>query len=151
MVTLSLALPVLMAPDIAQAQSINCFQPISFGTLIPCAATADTVRISPSTGVATAGSCVGTMGTPLRARCTLKGQYIPVPMQVTIATPVVVLSNGTANMNLDNLDWNATGQGGTITVTAYVTVINLGGTLHVGAAQNAGSYSGSFTATVNYQ
>lgn len=150
-VILSCSAALLLRPGIAAAQSVSCFQNLNFGSIIACTATADTIRLSPAGGTV-AGGCASAGGSPLRGRCQLEGTFFPVQvMQATLTSTNVAITNGTTNMSITNFDWNTTNGGPTVTVTAGITTVNLGGTLNVGAAQAGGVYTGSFTVNVNYQ
>lgn len=149
-ILLSCSLAAGMLPHVAAAQSISCFQNLNFGSIVACSA-ADTIRLAP-TGGTTAGGCASAGGSPLRGRCALTGTFLPVQvMQVTLSAATATISNGTTNMSITNFDWGTTAGGPTTTVTAFVTTVNLGGTLNVGAGQTGGTYTGSFTVNVNYQ
>ncbi len=149
LLTCSLAMTVM--PQLAQAQSIDCFQNLNFGSIIACPATADTVRLSP-TGGTTSGGCSSAGGSSLRGRCLLEGEFFPVEiMQVTLPAATATIGNGTSNMDITNFDWGTTAGGPTTTVTAFITTVDLGATLNVKAGQPDGVYTGSFTVNVNYQ
>lgn len=134
----------------AHAQNVNCFQSMIFGSIIACSA-AGTVRMDPDGTRSTTG-CVSVIGPSSHARCILTGSLFPVrPMQISISAPTFTISNGTSHMNVNGFDLNTAGNGPTITLTAFITVVGIGATLHVGANQPSGNYSGTATINVNYQ
>lgn len=63
------------------------------------------------------------------------------------------VSNGTATMavNAFNIDVDAGGTAETITLTASPGTVPIGATLNVGAAQAAGTYTGTYNLTAGYQ
>ena len=154
MVGLSLlaASAAVAAAGPAAAQNINCFQTIIFGSFMECSG-AGTVTIDP-TGTRTTGGapCLSVSGPSSRGRCLVTGSFFPVrPMQVVITAPTFTITNGTANMNVNGFDLNTAGNGPTVTITAFISVVNVGATLNVNANQPEGSYTGVATITVNFQ
>lgn len=77
---------------------------------------------------------------------------VAIDVQMT-ATSFTVSDGGgnTMAVNAFNLRTNAGGTAETITMVASPTTIPLGGTLTVGAAQVAGTYTGAYTVSANYQ
>lgn len=65
---------------------------------------------------------------------------------VSIDTPSIQLASGTNRMTV-----GLTTATRTITLAAGPNTFRVGGTLAVGAAQAAGTYTGQFTVSVNYQ
>ena len=55
------------------------------------------------------------------------------------------------NVNAFNLVTNAGGTSETITLAATPSTFPLGATLNVGAGQVAGTYTGTYTVSANYQ
>lgn len=149
------ALPAAVVPGVvplgpAMAQSIDCFQTLNFGTIETCA-TGGTVTIDPD-GTRTTGGCLSSSGSSSRGRCILTGTFFPVtPMTVSVAAPTYTITKGGGdNMDVNNFQINTAGNGPAITVTAFITVVNIGADLVVGAAQPSGSYTGAVTVNVNY-
>ena len=139
-----------VAMPAALAQSVNCFQTMIFGSIIPCAG-GGTVSIDPA-GTRTTGGCISVTGPSARGRCLLVGSFFPIrPMQVSITAPTFTITNGTANMNVNGFDLSTAGNGPTITITSFIATVNIGATLNVGANQAPGNYSGTATINVNYQ
>jgi hypothetical protein len=67
---------------------------------------------------------------------------------ITLPVAAVTLTgSGGGTMTVDTFTSNPSGTG---TLAAGTQNIAVGGTLHVGAAQTPGNYTGSFTVTVNY-
>jgi hypothetical protein len=67
---------------------------------------------------------------------------------ITLPAAAVTLTSGANTMSVGTFTSNPTGTG-TLSATGTQT-INVGATLTVGAAQAAGTYSGTFSVTVNY-
>ena len=147
-----LAASAMMNGQAAQAQNANCFQTLNFGSILACAG-AGTVTVDPTGARSTGGAaCLQASGPSSRGRCLLIGSFFPVrPMTVTITTPTVNITNGTTNMSVNNFDLNTPGNGVSTTVTAFITVVDIGGTLNVAANQAAGTYSGAASIVVNFQ
>jgi len=135
----------------AAAQSVNCFQSLSFGTAVTCGV-GGTVKVDPQANRTTTG-CISAMGPSSQGRCLLKGTFFPVtPMVVSMAAATYTISNGAAaHMNVNGFKLATTSGATAVTVTAFQTNINIGATLNVGGPQASGSYSGTSTINVNYQ
>ena len=139
----------------AFAQNVNCAVPLIFGTIEACGG-AGTVSITPD-GVRSSSGCISVNGPSSRGLCILTGSLFPVkPMQVMITAPTFTITNGTSHMDVKAFDLDTSSNGfpaldHTITVTSFIVGVNIGATLHVGANQPAGNYSGSATISVNFQ
>ena len=138
-------------PIKARALSVNCFQSLNFGALIACGS-ANTVTMTPGGTLSMTGCLVsGPGGAPAPGRCLLTGSLFPVkPMYVSITAATRTVIAGAQSMKVTNFDLNTTGAGRSITVTAFITTVNVGGTLKVGAGQAAGQYSGTYTMNVHF-
>lgn len=153
MVALSvLAVSVLGSAREAAAQSLNCNQVMQFGTFAACGA-ANTATLAPAGGLTTSG-CLTPVGSAIPGFCILSG--IVGTTLITVAGPGN-LSSGLNNMAIDNFLLQVSGNPTavpSITITASNTspVLNfgVGATLHVGAAQAGGTYTGTYTVTTNY-
>ena len=133
----------------ARAQSINCFQGLSYGSILPCVGAA-TLTITPGGSVSGSG-CLNYYGSQLSGRCLVIGSFFPVrPIQISVTGIPADISNGTKTMQVDAFNALGSASGPTITVTAFITVIDIGARLNVGGNQAAGSYSGSITVNANY-
>ena len=116
---------------------------LAFGKII-AGASSGTVTISPA-GSLTCGAALTCSGTTAAAAFNVSGSSSEV---VTISPDAsVTLTSGANSMtaalnaSASTLTLNASGAGS----------FTVGGVLTVGASQSAGSYSGNFNVTVNYQ
>lgn len=115
---------------------------LQFGTIVTSAA-ASTVAIS-SAGARTCGAGLVCSGTTTAADFTIGGTTGQV---VTISVPASVSLTSGGNTMTASLAANAA----TTTLVANAGAFSVGGTLSVGANQADGDYTGTFTATVDYQ
>jgi len=115
---------------------------LDFGTLVPSAA-AGTVVITPTGGRTTTGGVKGVSGT-----------YGPGAFKVTITSGSAnfyfflpnnaTLSSGGNSMTVSTFTAN-TGSPGTVPGPPGSAVLYIGATLHVGANQAAGTYTGTYS------
>lgn len=130
--------------------------PLDFGAIIPAAA-AGTVSINAQTGARTQ-TVVTPVGAPFsRARFVAAGTPFRVVTLSLSPSPTITISNGASTMTINQLRVSANGGppqpfGPNHTLDA-IGVINfdIGGRLNVGANQAIGTYTGTFTLTMNYQ
>ena len=130
--------------------------PLDFGSIIP-AASAGTVAIDARTGARTS-TVVTLAGGPFsRARFIAAGTPFRVVTLSVNPSPAITISNGVSTMTINQLRVSANGGsaqpfGPNHTLDA-IGVINfdIGGRLNVGANQAAGTYTGTFTLTMDYQ
>lgn len=121
---------------------------LDFGTLI-AGSTAGTARINENTGARTTigGVTAAPGGTPKRAEFV---GVAAIGILITIAiSPSPTLTNGTGG----TMGTTLAVQGGTgirLFPGTGVQTFRVGGTLNVGANQQPGDYSGTFSLTVNY-
>lgn len=149
-VALSVLAASALTPSPARPQTVKCLQDIIFGSIVPCGS-ANTVRIDP-TGTRTASGCLTVSGPSSRGSCLIKGKLFPItPMTVSITAPSYNIASGGNKMVVNNFDLNTPAAGPAITVTAFITTVDIGATLNVGAGQAAGTYTGAATINVNYQ
>lgn len=71
-------------------------------------------------------------------------------MAISITAPTYTVSDGGNTMKVTGFDLQTTGNGPAITVTAFITVINVGATLSVGGSQASGVYKGTYTMNANF-
>lgn len=154
LVTLSV-LAAMNGPAQAWAQAISCPQNLMFGSIIPCSAAAGTLTVAPDSSSSSSPGCLSVSGTQLQGRCILTGTFFPVQaMQVSITSGTETIVSGANSMDVNGFllqDASGGGNAPVITVTAFLTSVNVGGTLNIDAAQAAGSYSGTVTVNVVYQ
>ena len=119
---------------------------LNFGTIAP-GTNADTLIVSPS-GSPTIGSYLQTAGTPAAAAAfTVNGQGT-LAYAITLPSAAVTLTSGADSMSVDTFVSTPSGSGA---LAAGTQTVNVGATLHVGASQAAGSYTGTYSVTVAYQ
>lgn len=120
---------------------------LDFGTIVR-GATAGTVTINANTGARTVtGGAVAAGGTPKRAAFVGVGR--PGILSFVSIGPAPTLSNGTGGTMTTTLA--VEGGGGLILFPGSgVQTFRVGGTLAVGANQQEGNYTGTFTMTVVY-
>jgi hypothetical protein len=154
LVTLSV-LAAMNGPAQAWAQAISCPQNIMFGTIMPCTAAAATVTVAPNASTSSSPGCLSVTGAQLQGRCILTGSFFPVQaMQVSITSGTETITSGGNNMDVNGFllqDASGGGNAPVITITAFLTSVNVGGTLNIDPAQPSGSYSGTVTVNVVYQ
>jgi hypothetical protein len=130
--------------NIVAALTFTNVSNLEYGTIVPGAAAAD-VTVNPASG-RVCGAGLTCSGTPAAASFTINGTA---GETVSIA-PVVATTTLTSGANSMTMD--------TVTVSAASATLNgsgqavftAGGTLHVGASQAAGVYTGNFNVNVNY-
>jgi spore coat protein U-like protein len=121
-------------------------QDLDFGTLVT-SPVAGTATINPVSGARTVGGGVAAAGgTPSRAEFVGAGQ-IGLLSFIALGAPPV-LSNGTGGTMPSTLSLD--GPGIRVLPGTGVQTIGVGGTINVGANQQEGNYTGTFTLTVNY-
>jgi len=118
---------------------------LAFGDVYPDTAAGGTVLLDP-TGARTAGGAAALGATPgAAAQFTVSGQASAL-YTITLPAAAVTLTSGANNMTIDSFLSDGTG---TLDGTGN-EIINVGATLNVNANQPAGTYSGTFDVTVNY-
>lgn len=148
---------VPMQAIVLQAIQLNTLSSLNFGTFSQPGG-ADTVVVS-AAGAATNYNTLNPVGAPV-------DHDGVVEIKATKGFPIVIsapaadtIANGANNMAVNAFLINdaagmatfASAQVVTATLTANTATFNVGATLHVGAAQPAGTYTGSFTVTASYQ
>lgn len=76
---------------------------------------------------------------------------VAIDLSMTAATFTVDDGGGGAAMNVNAFDINGGGSAITVTLVANPSSFPLGATLNVNPSQAAGSYSGTYTVSANYQ
>jgi hypothetical protein len=134
---------------IAEALTATAGTTLNFGALIP-SGTAGTVRIATDGSRTPSAEVTALTSTFTAATFDITGTP---NLQYSIALPAagtVQITDGGGNaMDVDNWESDPA-TFGTLDSGGAETV-NVGATLYVGASQPAGSYSGSFSVTFNYQ
>lgn len=128
---------------ILQQAAITKTSDLDYATIVP-ASTASTVIVAPVTGTRVCGAGLVCTGTATAARFSVAGTL---GQLVTVSVPAnVTLTSGSHTMTSTLLS----------SLVAPITLLatnefTVGGTLAVGADQVDGVYTGTFTATVDYQ
>lgn len=148
MVGLSVVALAGLAVEDAQAQNINCPQPLIFGDLVTCAS-ANTIVVRPD-NTRQVNGCLSAGGAPFsRARCVVTQKFPFRPVQISVTAATYVISNGTDSMNVNNFNIVTNAGGATTTITAPVINVPIGATLNVNNPQAGGTYTGTFTVNAN--
>jgi len=148
----SWAAPVATATGTANATivtpiSILAVNTLEFGQIIAPAANA-TVTVSTAGARSSTDTILQTETGVRQATFTVSGQAA-YNFTVTLPSAAVTLNGPSgATMTVDTFTSDPNGTG-TLDGTGNKT-LNVGATLHVGGSQAAGSYTGSFDVTVNY-
>lgn len=146
------AIAAVIVPAKARAQTIDCFQDINYGSIVPCPGAA-TMEIDPSGGVSASG-CLNYNGTQIRGRCLITTAFtLTQPIQVSVTGVPENIVSGANNMVVNPVvvrGGTETGQTITFTPSGFVTIVDIGSTLNVGGGQASGTYNGSVTVNVNY-
>ncbi len=122
---------------------------LAFGNIAVSATNPGTVTVAPDgTRTALNGATLPVVaGTVGAATFTVTGEGTSSYAITLPATAVTLTGGGGGTMTVDTFTSTPSGTG---TLAAGTQTVTVGGTLHVGAAQTPGNYTGSFTVTVNY-
>ncbi len=124
--------------------SISVGANMDFGTMVPTGIPGGTVTVTPAGAISSVNvDLFG--GFPAAAAFDVTGAsgqayFITLPSSAT-------LTSGGDTMNVDTFNHDA---GASPSLVGGSDTFNVGATLHVGPTQAAGTYSGTFTVTVNY-
>jgi Mat/Ecp fimbriae major subunit len=134
--TANIVQPVTIAEDVA----------LSFGTIVPAAAPGS-VTVSTAGGrTCTTVTCVATGPAHAAGQFTVTGTA-GMAVNYSVSGPLSLTNGANPPMAVSALTTSGTGTG---TLTGGTLVFTVGATLAVGANQPAGVYSGTYTATANY-
>jgi hypothetical protein len=128
--------------------SITNTADLAFGNVAVSAITAGTVVLTPAGGRSATGGVTlpAVTGTFTAAAFTVNGSGTST-YSITLPASATLTGTPSGTMTVDTFTSTPSGTGALTGGTQNITV---GGTLNVGAAQAAGSYTGSFNVTVNY-
>lgn len=141
------ALVLVLGGVVARAQSISNAAGLQFGQLV-ASASAGTVVLAPNgTATASGGVILGNAAGRAAASFTVTGNA-NATYAITLPSTSVTLASGTDSMTLDSFTSNPSGTG--MLSSGGSQALTVGATLHLGANQPAGSYSGSFSVVVVY-
>lgn len=125
---------------------------LAFGNIAANASTAGTVELTASATPSRTPTTVtlpASTGTVTAAKFTLNGTT-GLAYTVTLPSGASTLTSGANTMTVDTWVDSLTAHAGTIDTTPADNIFYVGGTLHVGAAQAAGTYTGTFDVVVAY-
>jgi len=123
-------------------------QHMNFGMFVP-GTVADTIVLTPAGARSNPGGHVQFLGAGVQADLfTVTGDTNYPTFGITLPSTAVTIISGANNMTVDTFTSTPSGSGTLSSGTLNVTV---GATLHVGANQASGSYSGNYNFTVAYQ
>ena len=123
--------------------SISSSGDMDFGTMVTTG-TAGTVTVTPA-GARSSTDVDLLGGVPSAASFDVTGEGANT-YSITLPSSATLTSGGDT-MTIDTFNHDA---GGTPTLSGGSDTFNVGATLNVGATQAAGTYSGTFSVTVNY-
>lgn len=145
----SALLALLAAPSI-QAQTLNCPQPMIFGTLSIFCTSASSVTLNPD-GTRSVTGCFSLEAAPFsEATCTVSQSFPFKTIQVDVPSTYTLTSGGNS-MSLASFNLVTNGNGPTYLTSAPFTSVPIGATLSHGVNPQAGSYSGTFTVNAVFQ
>lgn len=125
---------------------------LHFGSITVTAA--GTVAIDTAGVRGTTGGVTPVVGGGLESEAVISvSSATGVNVVIQMAATTFTVTNGTTSMDVNTFQvrTNAGGTVETVTLTASPTTYPIGGTLQVGGAEVAGTYTGTFTVNVNYQ
>lgn len=135
-----------IALKLAKPMSLSTVTNLGFGDVV-AGTTAGTVVMTPTGGrTSTGGVTLGATASSAAGKFSLTGES-GADFAVTVSPTTLSLTGPGTAMTVDT--WSVTPSSGTLSSGAQT--IAVGGTLHVGAKQTSGSYSGIFTISTNYQ
>jgi hypothetical protein len=119
---------------------------LDFGDVVPGTSLGTVVMATAGTRSATGGTTLGSVNVGGAADFTVTGAD-GYAYSITLPSSITLSDGGVNTMSVDTFTSNPSGTG---TLTGGSQALAVGATLHVGANQVAGSYSGSFDVTVTY-
>jgi hypothetical protein len=139
-----LCLPCTLAAD-SNTVTITTDAPLNFGSLISSPA-AGTETVSSAGAVATTGGTIAFGNSAAPASFTISLDEGKTDYSILLPSSATLTGTG-ASMRVDAFE-STPPSGGRIKAKKGPQTMTVGATLHVGANQAAGSYSGTFTITV---
>lgn len=151
---MGILIPLTFMPRDAQAMItivVTASVELNFGTIAVVSAGTVTMNTANSRSVAGGVTAVGGAGLESSGVLSISGST-GLAIVLSMSSPSFNVSNGGDMMvvNNFNLVTNGGGQTETVTLTSSPTTYSLGARLNVGAAQSAGTYTGSYTINANY-
>jgi hypothetical protein len=127
--------------------SITKTTDLNFGDVVAGSSAGSVVLTTAAARSSTGGTTLGNGTGVAAAAFTVAGQASST-YAITLPASTVSITSGANSMTVDNFTSNPAGTG-TLS-TGGSQALAVGGTLNVGASQATGSYTGTFTVTVNY-
>lgn len=137
--------------EVIEAFDLSNLEDLDFGTLAAAADTGGTITVSPN-GTSSTSNIPYHDGIVNAAGFEITSGYSGtegILYSVELPTSVTINNGNGGSMTVDNFTSDLIGNEGFITSTSEEFAV--GATLNVGAAQEAGSYSGSFEVTVTIE
>lgn len=129
--------------------NIQCSGNLDFGTMAPGPG-GGVVEVTPNGARSVVSGNVTLMGGAVIVPSCLVTWTMPQPVQISVATASINITNGTDTMTIDDFNIENDGAGPVyISSGSSAPVVDIGASLHVGNPQGAGAYSGTFTVTVS--
>ena len=123
-------------------------QHMNFGMFVPGSA-ADTIVLTPAGSRTNPGGHLQLLGTGVQGDLfTVTGDTSYPTFSITLPSSAVTITSGANTMSVDTFTSSPSGSG---TLSSGTLTVTVGATLHVGASQASGSYTGTYTFTVAYQ
>lgn len=128
---------------------IQCSGNLDFGTMAPGPG-GGVVEVTPNGARSVVSGNVTIVGDAVIVPSCLVTWTMPQPVQISVATASINITNGTDTMTIDDFNIENDGAGPVyISFGSSAPVVDIGASLHVGNPQGAGAYSGTFTVTVS--
>lgn len=130
--------------------NIQCSGNLDFGTMAPGPG-GGVVEVTPNGARSVVSGNVTIVGDAVIVPSCLVTWTMPQPpVQISVATASINITNGTDTMTIDDFNIENDGAGPVyISYGSSAPVVDIGASLHVGNPQGAGAYSGTFTVTVS--
>lgn len=153
LVTLSVLLAGLCSPAAAYAASVTCSGPVDFGQIASCAGSS-TITVRADGALSTTGCATPLGGAYHPGLCIANTTAtVTTAYMVSITPTSIPLAGGAPTMTVNDFKMRKNDGptvGSAFTATEAILSIDVGATLNMNANQPQGSYSGSYTLTVNY-
>lgn len=152
LVTMSVLLAGLCSPALAHAATVTCSGPVDFGQIASCGPGASTITVLPSGAISSTG-CATPLGIAYNPGLCIANNTTTGTYTVMITPTSINLAGGTPVMSVNDFRMRPNGgatAGSSFTATDLFLTIDVGATLNMNANQPQGTYTGSYTLTVNY-
>ncbi len=133
--------------NIVSAISISKVDNLRFGNVAAGSSVGTVVLTATGTRSKTGGVTLSNVNTGGPASFTVSGDGTATYAITLPSTPTTLTDGGTNNMTVDTFTSQPAGTGA---LTGGTQTLTVGATLHVGANQPAGNYTGTFSVSVDY-